>query len=144
MQQTMRGALHLVVNLARICFALVAWLLVASVVTQVFLAGLSIFAGAQNWAIHEGLGWALQLPVLTLLVLAPIARLPWRTVGLTLLLLVLYTAQVMLIIIPRQTAAPAVSALHPVNALLIFWVALVLARQASQFFPRSFVSLARA
>jgi hypothetical protein len=34
MQQTIRGALHLMVNLARVCFALVAWLLVASVVTK--------------------------------------------------------------------------------------------------------------
>src|SRR5690242_12818131 len=98
MQQAARNALHLLVMLARVCFALVAWLLVASVVTQVFLAGLSNFAGAQNWSIHEGLGWALQLPVLALLVLAllvlaPVARLPWRTLGLTVLLLLLYTAQ---------------------------------------------------
>jgi hypothetical protein len=143
MQQTARGALHLVVILARVCFALVAWLRAALVVTQVFLAGLSIFAGAQNWSIHEGLGWALQLPMLALLVLAPIARLPWRTMGLTLLLLLLYLAQVLLVIVPRQVGAPAVSALHPVNALLIFGVALALARQAFQFFPRSF-ALARA
>jgi len=68
---------------------------------------------------------------------------PWCTLGLTVLLLLLYTAQVLLIIIPRQTAVPVASALHPVNALLIFWVALVLARQAFQFFPRPF-ALARA
>jgi hypothetical protein len=76
--------------------------------------------------------------VLALLVLAPVARLPGRTLGLTVLLLLLNTAQVLLIIIPRQTAVPVAAALHPVNALLIFWVALVLARQALQFLPRPF------
>lgn len=143
MQPTMRGALRVVVNLARVCFALTAWLLVALVLTQVFLAGLSIFAGAQNWPTHEGLGWALEFPVFFLLVFSLIARLPWRTVGLAGLLLLLYMVQVTLIIVSRRTGVSEISAFHPVNALLIFWVTLTLARRAFQFFPRP-AALARA
>lgn len=138
-RNTSRSPLHPVMVVARLCFALVAWLFVACVMVQVFLAGLSIFADAQNWPAHEGLGWALQLPVLTLLLLAPIARVPWRTGWLTALLLVLYVVQVLLVMLPRQMGAPALAALHPVNALLIFLVALLLARQAFQLLRRSFV-----
>ena len=59
--------------------------------------------------------------VAILLVTALIARLPRRDLGLVVLLVVLYVVQTLL---PGlRSASPAIAALHPVNALLLFGVA---------------------
>jgi hypothetical protein len=109
-------------------YLVAAWLFVVAVILQVFLAGLSLFASAANWGAHKEFGYSLGFLVLLLIVLAFAGRIP-RTIGRWLaLLLVVYAIQTILPNLRRD--APWIAALHPVNALAIFWIALTHARRA--------------
>ena len=108
-----------------------AWLFVALVVTQFFFAGLFLF-GAGSKDLHVGLGYTLFFVAILYLLLAFAARLPWSWSGMTALLIVLVFVQPMLATAP----IPLLAALHPVNALLIFTLALYLAVRARQFLPQ--------
>ena len=116
-------------NLIRRIHQALAWLFVASVLVQVLLIGLYLFAGA-SLTPHRAFG-GLVVGILAILVAttAGAANLPdggGRRAG---LLLVLVIVQVILPAFHRTS--PLIAALHPVNALLIFWVGLVVARGAS-------------
>ena len=111
----------------------VALLFVAALVVQVFLAGLAIadLGGSGSFATHIEFGYTwIGLVMLLLLVTVLIARRPRADVGIVALLLVLYIVQT---ILPGlRASAPALAALHPVNALLLFGVAAWYARRQSQ------------
>lgn len=121
---------------ARAGYLVVAWVFVAFVLTQVFLAGLSIFVGPSSWARHVAFGQLFSYLCVALLILAFVGRLPSLMIGLTMLLSLLYGLQWLLIEIPRSMGMLALSALHPVNALIIFGVSLWLARRSLRFVPR--------
>ena len=106
-----------------------AWLFVAAVVVQVFLAGLAIFGATRDFALHVDFGYTvIGLITLAVLLSAVIGGLPRRTTGLSLLLLVLYVVQTAL---PQAKASlPVVAALHPVNALVLLALGVILARRA--------------
>lgn len=113
---------------ARSVFAIFAWLFFAAVVYQVFLAGMGLL-GDGDMESHVGFGWTIPLFTFPLLIMVWPAHLDRRTVGLTILLVVLTFIQTSL---PQlRTDAPAVAALHPVNALAIFWVSLTIARRST-------------
>jgi hypothetical protein len=97
-----------------------------ALVVQVFLAGLGLFGGAENFNLHREVGyWLSVIPVL-ILVAAAVARAGRRTLLLTFLLAVAAFIQP---IFPLLTE-PALAALHPVNALLIFWLTIVVFQRA--------------
>ncbi|HET9457110.1 MAG TPA: DUF6220 domain-containing protein, partial [Candidatus Limnocylindrales bacterium] len=56
----------------------VAWLLVAGVVVQVFLAGLGVFDDPRTFQVHATWGYLLELLPFLLLVLAAVGRLGRR------------------------------------------------------------------
>lgn len=121
--------------LSRIHIGLSA-LIVAAVVAQFFFAGLGIF-GAAGFRAHILTGNLIAVASLVLVVLALVGRLGGRTIGLSVALLVLTIVQSLL---PRGPSL--VAALHPVNALAILAVALVLARRGMAFgMPRWVVSV---
>jgi len=107
-----------------------AVLFVAALVVQVFLAGTALanLGGSGNFATHiefgyTGIGIAAALLVATAL----LARRPRRDVGIAVALMVLYIIQT---ILPTfRTSTPSLAALHPVNALLLFAVAVWYARR---------------
>jgi Family of unknown function (DUF6220) len=106
-----------------------AWLFVASVLVQVLLIGLYLFAGT-SLTPHRAFG-GLVVGILAILVAATAGagHLPSgeaRRAGLLLLLVI-----VQVILPAMHRTSPVIAALHPVNALLIFWVGLVVARNAS-------------
>ena len=113
---------------------LYAWLILAAVIVQFFLAGLGVFAGASNFQIHAAFGDILFLVMVLGLVPAFAARLPWRTIGLTALLPVLVILQSVLITAWRSSL-PVVAALHPVNGLAIFALAGFLALRSRRYLP---------
>lgn len=116
-----------------------AWLILAAVIVQFFLAGLGVFAG--DFQAHVTLGYSLLFITLIGLVLAFAARLPWRTIGLTALLPVLVVLQSVFIEI-WHAGLPAVAALHVVNGLAIFSLAGFLALRSRRFLAaRQSVSL---
>jgi hypothetical protein len=97
-----------------------------AILFQVFLAGGGIFAGGPWLEMHRSFGYMLGIFPLLLLVLALIARQPWRRVGLHALVFVLVGLQGVLINVPEKLDLPLIKALHPVNALIIFALLLLL------------------
>jgi mercuric ion transport protein len=121
------------VGRARLVFAATAWVFVACLVVQVFLVGLDIFAKLDG-SVHRDFaylfGWL--APVLVLLSRDP--RVPASTRAPTLVLLVLFALQTVMPSLRDQY--PLVAAFHAVNALVIFAVAIVVARRASVGVPQ--------
>ena len=108
-------------------FPWLAWLYVAVLVIQVFLAGLAVFADPAMFTTHVAFG---QVVVGLLTLLLPIAAWLGRTpfVRTSVGILLFYVLQTAL---PEVRASyPVVAALHPVLALGLFWLAVRLAMQA--------------
>jgi hypothetical protein len=108
-------------------------LFVFAVLLQVFLAGGGIFASASSfWPVHAAFGMGISLLPLAFLALAWLGHLGRRTLWLSALAFVLVVLQAFLITLPGTLGVPILSALHPVNALLIFGLALWLVQRAWQ------------
>ncbi|HET8655098.1 MAG TPA: DUF6220 domain-containing protein [Longimicrobiaceae bacterium] len=106
-----------------------AWLFLAAIGIQVFLAGMGVFSGPLWWARHRAFVHAFEWTAPLLLILAFSRALPRRARVLALLLNVLLFAQYATVgSLPVLLHSRAVSALHPVGALLLFWTALSLAK----------------
>ena len=113
--------------------AAAAILFVVAILVQVFLAGAALtnLGGSGNFSTHTEFGYTgIGIAWLILLITGLVARRPRAEIGITLLILVLYIVQTLL---PTfKTSTPAVAALHPVNALLLFGVAAWYARKEWQ------------
>jgi len=116
-------------NLSRKVYVVAAWLFLAGVVTQVFLAGMVVVAAQWGWENHVNLGHTLALPLLVMLVTVYSGRFPGAMKRLTWLLFLIYVVQADIVIFLRQDA-PVLSALHPVFALFDFALGLALAMRA--------------
>ena len=109
--------------------AWVAWGFVASIVVQVFLAGLAIpqLGGNGNFGTHQGFGYAMGLVALALVITAVAARAGRRRIQQSLGLLVLYVVQT---ILPNLDPGLSIAAaLHPLNAMILFVLSIWYARQ---------------
>lgn len=115
---------------ARYAYAVLAWAFVAGVVVQVFFIGLGLFAGSENLALHVSLGWILHLAPILILVAAAVARAGRQQILMAAALAV--TVFIVPILALLRDSAPEVAALHPVGALLSFWLAILVARGATQ------------
>ena len=115
-------------SVARTVHLVVAWLLVAGLVVQVFLAGLGVFRGPASFATHRDWGYLLELLPLVLLVTGLLGGLGRRAAILAAVILGLFILQS--VFIGLRDTAPEVAALHPVNGFLITVLAIVLARDA--------------
>jgi hypothetical protein len=110
----------------------VAWLVLAGLVVEFYLAGAALF-GVTTFQPHRALGVALTVAILLLLVLALVARPGRRVVGLTALLAVLTVVQVLLPSL--RTGLPSVAALHVINAAVLLAVAGGIARAPVRIAP---------
>ena len=112
---------------ARIGFVGAAWLFVACVVGQIFLAGLGVFGSpAGDFTAHRDWGYTIGWLTLIILVLAIAGRFPRRVIGLSAGLLILFSLQSIFVAV--RVDYPSVAALHPLNGFLILLVAIVLGR----------------
>ena len=117
--------------LLRRVHAVAAILFVAAIVVQVVLAGLAIanLGGSGDFSSHAEFGYTwVGLASLALVVTALLARRPRRDVGITLGLFVLYIVQTLLP--AAKESMPFVAALHPLNAMVLFALAIWYARRA--------------
>jgi hypothetical protein len=117
------------IRVARFIYTGTAWLFVAGVMVQVFLAGMVVVARQISWNNHISLGHILSAPLLFMLVTMYLGRLPRRVKMLTWILFAVYAIQADVIIFMRLQA-PVISAFHPVLALVDFTLGYALARQA--------------
>jgi hypothetical protein len=100
------------------------------VIVQVFLAGLAVFVTPVHWAQHTRFVHIFEFVPLLMLLLSAVGRLPvrlrWLSVALFALVFVQYfTANI-------GAYLPFVSALHPVVALILFWLSLHVMQQTRQ------------
>jgi len=108
----------------RLVHALAAMVFVVAIVVQVFLAGAALLqlGGNGDFASHREFGYTeVGLAALAVLVTAILAKVGRRRIGLSALLLILYIVQTLLP--AARSSIPAVAALHPVNAMLLFGLA---------------------
>ena len=109
-------------------WAAVIW--VGAIVVQVVLAGLAIanLGGSGDFRTHIDFGYTIGFVQLVALVLAFPARASRRDKSISFGLLLLYIVQTLL---PGfKDSVPAIAALHPLNAMLLFTLSVWYARHA--------------
>jgi len=123
-------------------FAGLAALLVLAVVAQFFLAASGAFDTAPNdesFQPHRALGYLIFLFAVLLTIVAAVARMPGRLIGMTALVAGLVVAQMVIAMLAdafndsgdtSTTAGQVVFGLHGINGLIILAVAGNVARQA--------------
>jgi hypothetical protein len=115
-----------------------AWLLAASVIVQGYLAGaaLPLLGGNGDFSAHIGVGYSVPgLLALIVLLTAVVARLGRTQIALSAGLLVLYVIQTSLPYFDQSS--PAIAALHPANAFLLFGAAIYVARKRTASAPEA-------
>ncbi|SDC74570.1 hypothetical protein SAMN02799630_01365 [Paenibacillus sp. UNCCL117] len=115
-----------VIRFSRGVFQLLAWAFVLSVGLQTLLAGMAIFQDPGHWSKHTSFVHIIEfIPILMFLLAFPAkwpAGLKLQSAGLFLMIFAQYmTAHL-------SAAGP----LHPVIALLLFWLSIITARQSSR------------
>ena len=116
-------------RIARVVYQWLAWLFVACVVVQFFLAGLGVFAGAANFELHRTWGYTFGYLLFFMIAAALIGRMPRAAWAAPIGVIVLFALQSVLVAF--RTDAPAIAALHPVNAVAIFTASLWIARSSA-------------
>lgn len=111
---------------ARLAHPMVAGLLVACAIVQVFLAGLGVFDNPRAFLAHRDFGYVFGWLTLVILVLALVGRMPRRITGLSALILVLFALQS--VFVALRPAMPTLAALHPLNGFAILAVASITTR----------------
>jgi len=100
---------------------------------QLLFIGMGVFprkGDASPFALHKNWGFILGDIAVVLFLIALAARPGWKTVLMAFIVGVLtFLAQPLLV--NARTSAPIVAAFHPVNALVIFWLTLVLIRRST-------------
>ena len=108
--------------------AVVAWLLAACLIVQVFLAGMGVFDGPEQFETHRNFGYLFGWLTLVMLIIAAVGRLGRVLIGLSALTLVQFFMQSIFILFREDQ--PAIAALHPVNGVLLLVVTIAIARLA--------------
>lgn len=116
-------------------FLALVWLYLAGILVQVFLAGAGLFYPDEDFEPHRTLGYLLHLVPIPLILVAAVAR-----VGSRLLLWTgaLFAVQGIQPLLPMtRDDLPWAAALHPVLALVIFWLAVTIGLQAWRLVRRT-------
>ena len=119
----------MVVKWIRMLYLIVAWLFPVAILIQVFFVGLSLFTGQAYWSTHRDLGHSLAVLPLLLVILAYLGRLPSAEKRLIWLQLGVYLVQAEVFAAIRADV-PLLAAFHPVLALVLFALALIIALRA--------------
>ena len=116
----------------RTIHGVVAWAVVAAIVVQVLLAGMAVpqLGGTGGFVTHVDVGRIVGIVFLALVVTALLARAGRRRVLQAAGLLGLYVVQSFLPYMDDALGLPIVAAMHPVNALVMFVLAIWYARTA--------------
>lgn len=108
----------------KIAYTVLAWILAACVVVQVFFAGLALFYRASFWIQHRVFVQFFEYIPIVILLLLLIGRAPrgkglyWPQLALLALIMVQYVTG-------GSSMGSLFSAFHPVSAMVMFWVATI-------------------
>ncbi len=114
--------------IARNLHAGIAWLLVAVLVIQVWLAGRGVFESPTVFVTHRDVGYMISIVPIVLLVLGFLGGMGRRPAIMAAVIFGLVIIQSVFVVM--KTSSPAIAALHPVNGFLILLVAIMLARES--------------
>jgi Family of unknown function (DUF6220) len=126
-------------------FAGLAALLALVIVVQFFLAANAAFNTApkdESFQMHAALGYGIVLFAVVLTIIAALARIPGRLIGMTGLIAGLGVVQALIRTLAKAfddtggtstTAGQLVFGLHAINALIILALAMTVARRAQAF-----------
>jgi uncharacterized protein DUF6220 len=106
----------------------IAWVLVAGLLVQIFLAGLGVFRGPESFPTHRDFGYVLELLPILLLIFGLVAGLGRRPAILAAAIFGLFLLQS--VFVALRASNPEVAALHPVNGFVITFLAVLVARDA--------------
>jgi hypothetical protein len=112
---------------ARVAQIWVTWLFLAALAVEFFFAGAGAF-GAADWDLHRAYGWFLTAASVLLLVVAAVAR---RLIPLSAALVAVMIVQWLLATL-GEDASEWLGALHGLNALVAFGVAMTIAVRAQR------------
>ena len=101
---------------------------VAVVLFQVFLAGIALFGAERDFETHRTLGYLIHLTPIPLILVAAVARVGSRLLLWTAALFVVQGIQPLLPML--RDDLPWAAALHPVLAMVVFWLGLTIGLQA--------------
>jgi hypothetical protein len=107
-----------------------SWVFVAAIVVQVYFAGLMLFGQEGGTELHENTGYILGTVGALFLLLPALARAGGTTIILGVILAVITFFQPNLTLARDESAL--IAALHPVNALLIVALAVLMIRRATE------------
>jgi len=117
------------VKSTRIIYLIIAWLFPVAILVQVLFVGLSLFTSQSYWDAHISLGHTIGVLPILLVILGYLGRLPRRMIILTWFALGTYLVQAEVFAAIRADA-PLFAAFHPVLALILFALAVIIALQA--------------
>ena len=112
-------------------FPILAWAYVAALAIQVFFAGLYVFAGASNIELHRNMAHVIGALTILLIVATFVGRVPEKR--LVFGVLGLLVVQGMLVHLNQWFGLSVIAALHPVNALVLTYAALTLAKRSTAY-----------
>ncbi len=112
-------------------FPILAWTYLAALAIQVFFAGMYVFVGASNIELHRNMAHVIGLLTLLLVGSVFIGRLPEKR--LVFAVVGLLVVQGMLVHVGQWFGLWIIAALHPVNALILTYASLSLARRSNAY-----------
>jgi hypothetical protein len=115
-------------RIARPIHLVVAWLFVAALLVQVFLAGMGVFDEPSAFVTHRETGYLLTAVPVVLIVTSLVGRFGRSHVIAAGVMLAQFFLQSILVF--QRDSVPAIAALHPVNGFLILLIGVWLARDA--------------
>jgi hypothetical protein len=112
-------------------FPVIAWAYLAALMVQVFFAGMFVFVGASNIELHRNMAHVIGLLTLLLIASVFVGRVPQKR--LVFGVLGLLVIQGMLVHVNQWFGLNVIAALHPVNALVLTYASLSLAKRSSAY-----------
>ena len=112
-------------------FPVIAWAYLAALMVQVFFAGMFVFVGAGNIELHRNMAHVIGLLTFLLIASVFVGRVPQKR--LVFGVLGLLVVQGMLVHLNQWFGLNMVAALHPVNALVLSYASLTLAKRSSAY-----------
>ncbi|WP_282935526.1 DUF6220 domain-containing protein [Paenibacillus sp. RC67] len=110
-------------------FKILAWIFLACIVMQVFIAGMATFSEAANWSVHKSFVKMFALVPLIMFLLTFVSDVKGLKRWISLGLFALIVFQFLTIQVFSSTGV--IAALHPVIALLLFWGSVRMVKKAS-------------
>jgi hypothetical protein len=108
-----------------------AWAYLAALAVQVFFAGMYVFVGASNIELHRNMAHVIGLLTLLLTIAVFVGRVPEKR--LLFAVIGLLIVQGMLVHVGQWFGLWTIAALHPVNALVLTYASLSLAKRSSAY-----------